>query len=190
MTNLYLKTSKKKKNSRWTLTVKALVFNLKLILLLFFVHISAHHLMTHTPSPSSRCLWSTKARHVFLCRIPHPPLHVLVGRLRASWTTVAPLSDPPLHIHPNLWKSLLPNFHFLPPCSSPSFSNQVNTKPHWAVFKHYSPLRLPSCQISPVSLCFLKQTKNARMLWGITIWSWRDQPLSTPCRSSRAHSRL
>lgn len=166
------------------------MFNLKLILLLFFVHISAHHLITHTPSPSSRCLWSTKARHVFLCRCPHPPLHVLVGRLRASWTTVAPLSDPPLHIHPNLWKSLLPNFHFLPPCSSPSFSNQVNTKPHWAVFKHYSPLRLPSCQISPLSLCFLKQTKNARMLWGITIWSWRDQPLSTPCRSSRAHSRL
>lgn len=50
MTNLYLKTSKKK-NSRGTLTVKALVVNLKLILLLFFVHISAHHLIPHTLPP-------------------------------------------------------------------------------------------------------------------------------------------
>lgn len=32
-------------------SVKALVVNLKLILLLFFVHISAHHLITHTLPP-------------------------------------------------------------------------------------------------------------------------------------------
>lgn len=118
MTNLYLKTSKKKKNSRWTLTVKALVFNLKLLLLLFFVHISAHHLITHTPSPSSRCLWSTKARHVFLCRCPHPPLHVLVGRPRISDHRRSPLwsttTHPPKSSQVPLAKFSLPPSLLLP----------------------------------------------------------------------------